>query len=169
VLIFRSTIVLILVQLSFWRWAQSCSKHVDDSNKLIIEEIVRQVGHLPELYKDAQSQKYKINLVDISLRNIAHFCWSKCLIVIMEIIFPACSWISINGTYFNYGIAEPVQFTQYSEWWPDNRGTVVWFLQGQEIYFVYRTFSPAVGLTQSLIQWVPAVEQWWSLTLKSLN
>ena len=29
--------------------AQSCSKHVEDSNKHIIEETVRQVGHLPEL------------------------------------------------------------------------------------------------------------------------
>ena len=28
---------------------QSCSKHVEDSNKHIIEDIVRQVGHLPEL------------------------------------------------------------------------------------------------------------------------
>jgi len=27
-------------------------KHVEDSNKHIIEEIVCQVGHLPELYKD---------------------------------------------------------------------------------------------------------------------
>jgi hypothetical protein len=26
----------------------SCSKHVKDSNKCIIEEIVRQVGYLPE-------------------------------------------------------------------------------------------------------------------------
>jgi hypothetical protein len=29
-------------------------------NKHVIEEIVRQVGHLPELYKDARSGKYKI-------------------------------------------------------------------------------------------------------------
>ena len=28
----------------------SCSKHVEDSNKHVIEEIVRQVGYLPELY-----------------------------------------------------------------------------------------------------------------------
>jgi len=43
--------------------AQSCSKHVEDSNKHIIEEIVRQVGHLPDLYKDAQSEKYKTYLL----------------------------------------------------------------------------------------------------------
>jgi hypothetical protein len=41
-------------------WAQSSSKHVEDSNKHIIEEIVHQVGHLPELYKNAWSEKYKI-------------------------------------------------------------------------------------------------------------
>jgi hypothetical protein len=28
-----------------------------DSNKHITEEIVRQVGHLPELYEDARSDK----------------------------------------------------------------------------------------------------------------
>jgi len=46
----------------FYWWAQICSKHVEDSNKHIIEEIVRQVGYLPELYEDARSEKYK-NLV----------------------------------------------------------------------------------------------------------
>jgi len=32
----------------------------EDSNKYIIEEIVRQVGHLPELrvYEDARTEKY---------------------------------------------------------------------------------------------------------------
>jgi hypothetical protein len=35
-------------------------KHVEDSNKHIIEEIVHQVGHLPEVDKDARSEKYKI-------------------------------------------------------------------------------------------------------------
>jgi hypothetical protein len=29
-----------------------------DSNKHIIEEIVRQIGYLPELYKEARSEKY---------------------------------------------------------------------------------------------------------------
>jgi hypothetical protein len=47
-----------LIQLFSWGWAQSCSKHVKDSNKCIIEETVRQVGYLPELYEDAQSEKY---------------------------------------------------------------------------------------------------------------
>jgi len=51
---------VVLIQLSSWRWAQSCSKHVQDSNKHIIEEIVRQICHLPELYEDTRSEKYKI-------------------------------------------------------------------------------------------------------------
>jgi len=34
-------------------------KHVEDSNKHIIEEIVRQVDYIPELYEDARSEKYK--------------------------------------------------------------------------------------------------------------
>jgi hypothetical protein len=46
--------------MSSWGWAQCGSKHVEDSNKHIIEEIVRQVGYLPELYDDARSEKYKI-------------------------------------------------------------------------------------------------------------
>jgi hypothetical protein len=47
--------------LSSWGWVQSCPKHVEDSNKHIIEEIVRQVGYLPEFYKDARSEKCQIN------------------------------------------------------------------------------------------------------------
>jgi hypothetical protein len=35
--------------LSSWGWAQSCSKHVEDSNKHFIEEIVRRFAYLPEL------------------------------------------------------------------------------------------------------------------------
>jgi hypothetical protein len=31
-----------------------------DSNKHIVEDIVRQVDYLPELYEDARSKKYKI-------------------------------------------------------------------------------------------------------------
>ena len=48
------------MQLSSWGWAQSCSKHIENSNKHIIEENVRQVVYLPELYEDARSEKYKI-------------------------------------------------------------------------------------------------------------
>jgi hypothetical protein len=33
-------------------------KHLEDSNKRNIEEIVREVGYLPELYEDARSEKY---------------------------------------------------------------------------------------------------------------
>jgi len=58
-LIFRVIIPeVVLIQMSSWGWAQSCSKHVEDSYKYIIEEIVRQVGYLPELYEDARSEKY---------------------------------------------------------------------------------------------------------------
>jgi len=51
---------VVLIQFSFWGWAQGYSKHVEDSNKHIIEEIVRQIGYLPELYEEARSEKYKI-------------------------------------------------------------------------------------------------------------
>jgi hypothetical protein len=35
----------------------SCSKHVEDSNKHIIEGTVRQIGHLPELLLLPQDRK----------------------------------------------------------------------------------------------------------------
>jgi hypothetical protein len=50
---------VVFLQLSSWGWAQSCSKHVEDSNKHVIEETVSQVGHLPELYEDERSEIYK--------------------------------------------------------------------------------------------------------------
>jgi hypothetical protein len=41
-----------------------------------MEEIVRQVGHLPELYKDAQSEKYKKkkNFVIVNSLKMAPWC-----------------------------------------------------------------------------------------------
>ena len=60
--------------LSSWGWAQSCLKHVEDSNKHIIEEIVRQVGYWSELYEDAQSEKYKklgvSSMIHCKLHNV---------------------------------------------------------------------------------------------------
>ena len=58
-LIFRVIIPeVVFIKLSSCGLTHSCSKHVEDSNKRIIEEIVRQVGYLPELYEDARSEKY---------------------------------------------------------------------------------------------------------------
>jgi len=37
---------------------QDSWKHVEDSNKHTIEEIVRQVDYLLELYEDARAEKY---------------------------------------------------------------------------------------------------------------
>jgi len=56
-----------LIQLSSWRWAHSCSKHVEDSNKHIIEEIVRQVGYLPEKVHYNIYIIYSVNLDWIKL------------------------------------------------------------------------------------------------------
>jgi len=41
-----------------WWWAQSCSKHVENRNKIYIKGNVRQVGYLLELYRDARSPEY---------------------------------------------------------------------------------------------------------------
>jgi len=41
---------------------------VEDSNKHIIEETVRQVGHLPELYEDTRSEKY--------IKNV-NYCYTR--------------------------------------------------------------------------------------------
>jgi hypothetical protein len=48
---------VVLIHLSSLGRTHSCSKHAEDSNKRDIEEIVRQVGYLPELYEDARSEK----------------------------------------------------------------------------------------------------------------
>jgi len=60
-----------------------------ESNKHIIEEIVRQVGHLPELYEDARSEKKNnvaclvSKLVTVvvgrcSFQNVCHKAQSIC-------------------------------------------------------------------------------------------
>jgi len=51
---------VVLIQLSSCGCVHSCSKHVEDSNKHTVEETVRQVGHLPELYEDARSEKKSV-------------------------------------------------------------------------------------------------------------
>jgi hypothetical protein len=40
-----------------------------NSNQHIIEKIVRQVGHLPELYEDVRSEKYIIYVNSILARS----------------------------------------------------------------------------------------------------
>jgi hypothetical protein len=62
-------------------------KHVEDSNKHIIEETVCQVGYLPELYEDARSEKYKKYFSDI-------YCIRK-IVPITPI-----GYISYFGIYF---------------------------------------------------------------------
>ena len=67
-IVFRMIIPeVVLIQLSSSGWAQSCSKHVQDSNKHTIEETVRQVCCLPELYEDGRSEKYKMQSVFLFL------------------------------------------------------------------------------------------------------
>jgi len=70
VLNLRRTVVLIQhrviipevvsVQLSSLGGARSCSRHVEDSNKHIIEEIRVKLVTYHKLYEDTQSKKYKI-------------------------------------------------------------------------------------------------------------
>jgi hypothetical protein len=43
-----------------WRWARGCSKHVQNWSKHTEKRIVRQVGCLQELYRDARSTEHKI-------------------------------------------------------------------------------------------------------------
>jgi len=48
---------VVLIQLSSRGWAQSCPKHVEGSNKHIVEEIVPQVGYPLQFNEDALSEK----------------------------------------------------------------------------------------------------------------
>ena len=53
----------VLIQLSSRGWAQSCSKHVEDSNKHTIEETVSQVGYpLQNTLNNVQVYDYQIRL-----------------------------------------------------------------------------------------------------------
>jgi hypothetical protein len=72
-IVFRVSIPeVVLIQLPYWGWVQSCSKHAEDSTKHTIEENVCQVGHLPELYEDARSEKYKILSTSCLNNNLVH-------------------------------------------------------------------------------------------------
>jgi len=46
-----TVVEVVFIRLSSWGWAHGCSKHVEDSNKHIIEETLRQLGCLPELFQ----------------------------------------------------------------------------------------------------------------------
>jgi hypothetical protein len=66
-----------------WWWAQGCLKHVENWNKHIEKGIVRQVGHLQELYQDAWSAEHKIlhnycNILNTKMFNSSHAPSRKC-------------------------------------------------------------------------------------------
>ena len=56
------------MQLSSWGWAHSCSKHVEDSYKRIIEEIVRQVYRLV-------GWAYMQVRLEFHVQYELHLCW----------------------------------------------------------------------------------------------
>jgi hypothetical protein len=59
-----------------WWWARGCSKHVENWNKYIEKRIVRQVGHIQELYWDTRSTEHKItamNVVRFSSVTVQYF------------------------------------------------------------------------------------------------
>jgi len=53
--------------------------YIQDSNKHIIEEFARQVGHLPELYEDARSEKYKKKLTYTVYTQLDFRIYSACV------------------------------------------------------------------------------------------
>jgi hypothetical protein len=61
---------VVLIQLSSWRWTHSCSKHVENSNKHIIKEIVRQVDYLPKLCKSGYLNSV---LIILYFSSFVHF------------------------------------------------------------------------------------------------
>jgi hypothetical protein len=65
-------------------------KHVEDSNKHIIEEIVSQVGYLLELNQDVRSEKYKILLCIVRRKEK---CSRSCCELLMERIISR--WVCV--------------------------------------------------------------------------
>jgi hypothetical protein len=68
-----ATFWLVVQCLNQLRYHVPRSKHVEFSNKRIMEEIVWQVGYLPELYEDAWSEWYKKVCDNFIIDRM--FCW----------------------------------------------------------------------------------------------
>jgi hypothetical protein len=109
---------VVLIQLSSWGCAHSCSKHVGDSNKHIIEEIVHQVGYLPELYEDARSEKYKI-IPEVVLKQLSSWRWAQSCSKhvedsnrhIIEVIVRQVGYLPEPAVHTAYTVS------RYSWWW----------------------------------------------------
>jgi hypothetical protein len=85
-----------------------CLKHVEDSSRHIIEEIVCQVDYLPELYEDARSEKYKILWFISVFTRACYFSlfWAR------QIQFnPSCSFsvthILTSLSHVRFGFLDP--------------------------------------------------------------
>jgi hypothetical protein len=77
-----------------WWWARGCSKHVQNWNKHIEKRIVRQVGHLQELYWDARLTEHKILLFLLTVSDYPFtilVCWA---VTILKLLTP-CMLINI--------------------------------------------------------------------------
>jgi len=90
---------VILIQLSSWEWAQSYSKHVDNSNKYIIKKLcLKLVTH--QNYTKMHSPK------NIKKKSNCDFCLSSCSCQGVSVIDSKLPTVTCCGTqnlsiYFN--------------------------------------------------------------------
>jgi hypothetical protein len=76
-----------------WWWERGWSKHVEDWNKHIKKKrIVRQVGHLPELYRDARLIKHRI---------IQAYCHVFLLMLLNHAIHSVFTYYSVSQSRTN--------------------------------------------------------------------
>jgi hypothetical protein len=111
---------VVLIHLSSWGWAQSCWKHVEESNKYIIEETVRQVGHLQEslvsvFYKMMHQRESKHvahddddnkNICKLTVSALCWTCISNCLLHIKQGKYEDLA------TFWHHGV-EPTVLIQH--------------------------------------------------------
>jgi hypothetical protein len=98
VLIFKSTIIpdVVLIQLSSWGWAQSGSKHVEDSNKHIIEKNCAPSWSLTRI------TKYKLSCtIHYFIIPVKMYSW--------DVSFTNLAWLTAFKLYFvktfdNFGL-----------------------------------------------------------------
>jgi hypothetical protein len=100
----------VLIQLSSWGWAHSCSKHIEDWNKYIIEEIVRQVDYLPEFKETATSGQASAYLYCSVRPN----CESRQ----SEVVYNISKFYRIS-TLYNLQYWQPRNVNRTKNNWPD--------------------------------------------------
>ena len=84
-----------------------------NSNKHIVEETVRHVGYLPELYEDARSEKYKIRKHSLTFKDLASYIWDRRTATLQMFHFIYIFSTNISTEYFKHAAHCPLFSSKY--------------------------------------------------------